>query len=224
MSNTLWPHGPHHTRLLCSILSTRVCSNSCPLSWWCFLTISASLTPPLLFNPSRHQGFSSQLALCIRWPKYWSFRISISPYKEYSRLISFEIDWFDLLALPGTPKSLLQHHSLKVSVLQCSAFLMLQLSHLYMTAGKTITLTMWTFVGKVMSLLFNMLSRFVIAFLPRGKCLWISWMQSLISVILEPKKMKSDTASTFFPSVYHEMMGLDAMILVFLTLSFKPAF
>ena len=122
--------------------------------------------------------FSNDSALLITWPKYWSFSFNISPSKEYSVLISFRIDWFDLLAVQGTLKSLLQHHSSKASILQHSAFFMVQLSHPYMTTGKTIALTIWTFVGKVISLLFNMLSRFVIAFLPRSKCLLISWLQS----------------------------------------------
>ena len=132
--------------------------------------------------------FSDESVLHIRWPKYWSFSFSISPSNEYSGLISFRVDWFDLLALQGALKSLLQHHSSKTSMLQHSAFFIVQLSHLYMTTGKTITLTRRTFVGKVMSLLFNMLSRFAIAFLPRSKCLLISWLQSPSAVILEPKK------------------------------------
>ena len=154
---------------------------------------------------------SSELALSIRWPKYWGFRFSISPSNEYSGLISFRIDWFDLIAVQGTPKGLLQHYSSKASVLRCSV----DLSHLYMTTGKTIALTLWTFVGKMISLLFNILSRFVIAFLPRSKHLLISWLQSPSAVILKHKKMKSVTASTFPPSICHEMMGPDAMILVF---------
>ena len=125
------------------------------------------------------------------------------------------MDWLDLLAVQGTLKSLLQHHSSKASILQCSAFFMVQVSHPYMTTGKTIALTIWTFVGKMMSLLFNMLSRFVIAFLPRSKLLLISWRQSLSTVILKPKKRKSGTVSTFFPSIYHEMMGPDDTIFVF---------
>ena len=123
--------------------------------------------------------------------QYWSFSFSISPSSEYSGLISFRIDWFDLLAVQGTPKSLLQHHSSKVSILQCSAFFTVQLSYPYMTTGKTIALTRWTFVSKVMSLLFNMLSRLVIAFLPRSKCLLISWLKSPSAVILEPQKTVS---------------------------------
>ena len=126
--------------------------------------------------------------LSIRWPKYWSFSFSIRPSNEYSGLISFRIDWFDLLALQGTLKSLLQHHNMKASVLWCSTFFMVQLSYPYMTTGKTIALARWIFVNKVVSLLFNMLSRWVIAVLPRSKCLLISWLQSLSTVILEPKK------------------------------------
>ena len=129
------------------------------------------------------------------------------------------MDWLDLLAVQGTLKSLLQHHSSKTSILRCSAFFTGQLSHPYMTTGKTIALTRWTFVGKVMSLLFNMLSRFVITFLPRSKCLLISWLQSPFAVILEPQKIKSDTVSTVSPSISHEVMGPDAMIFVFWTLS-----
>ena len=140
---------------------------------------------------------------------------SISPSNEYSGLISFRIDWFDLLAVQGTLKSLLQHYGSEASVLQHSAFFMVQLSHLYMTTGKTIALTKCTFAGKVMSLLFNMLSRFVIAFLPRSKGLLISWLQSPSAVILEPKKIKSLTVSTVSPSICHEVMGPDAIIFVF---------
>ena len=132
--------------------------------------------------------FSSELVLHIRWPKYWSFSFSISPSNEHSGLISFRIDWLDLLAVQGTLKSLLQHHSSKASILQCSAFFIVQLSHPYMTPVKAIALTRQTFAGKVMSLLLNMLSRFVIAFLPRSKRLLISWLQSPSAVILEPKK------------------------------------
>ena len=154
----------------------------------------------------------------------WNFSFSISPSNEYSGLIFFTIDWFDRLAIQWTLKSLLQHHSLKASILRHSAFFMVQPSHQYTTTGKTIALTIWTFVGKVKSLLFNMLSRFVIAFLPKSKHLLISWLQSPSAVILEPKKRKSVTASTFSPSICHEVMGLDAKILVFLMVSFKPAF
>ena len=173
---------------------------------------------PLLFLPSIFPSirvFSNESVLCIRWPKYWSFSFSLSLSNEYSGLISFRIDWFDLLAILGTLKSLLQHHSSKASILQHSALFVLQLSHPYMTTGKTIAWTRWTFVGKVTSLFFNALSRFVIAFLPRSKHLLISWLQSPSAVILEPKKIKSVTVSIVSPSICHEVMELDAMILVF---------
>ena len=150
------------------------------------------LCRPLLFPPSIFLSirvFSKESALRIRWPKYWSFRFNISPSNEYSGLISFRMDWLDLLAVQGTLKSHLQHHSSKASVLQYSAFLMVQLSHPSTITGKTIALTGWTFVDKIMSLLFNRLSRLVIAFLPRSKCLLISWLQSRSTVILEPKKI-----------------------------------
>ena len=163
-------------------------SNSCPLSWWCQPTISSSLVP-LSYPPSIFPGirvFSNESVLCIMWSKYWSFSFSISPLNAYSGLISFRMDWLDLLAIQGTLKSFLQHHSSKASILQCLAFFIVQLSHPYMTTGKTIALTIWTFVGKVMSLLLNMLSRLVITFLPRSKRLLISWLQSPSAVILEP--------------------------------------
>ena len=174
----------------------------------------SSPSPPA-FNLSKHQGLSSESVLHIRWPKYWSFNFSISPSNEYSELILFRIYWLDLLAVQGTLKSLLQHHSSKASILQCSSLFVVQLSHPYMTTGKAIALTRWTFVGKVMSLLFNMLSRLVIAFLPRTKHLLISWLQSPSAVILEPPKIKSVTVSIVSPSLCHEVMGPDAMILVF---------
>ena len=135
----------------------------------------------------------------------------MSPSNEYSGLVSFRIDWLDLLAVQGTLKSLLQHHSSKASILQHSAFFIVQLSHPHMTTGKTIALTKWTFVGKVMALLFNMLSRLVIALLPRSRCLLISWLQSPSAVILEPKKIKSIIVSIVSSSIYHEMMGPDDM-------------
>ena len=146
------------------------------------------LSPSLL--PSVFRVSSNESVLCLRWPKYWSFSFSITPSSEYSGLISFRMDWFDLLAVQGTLKSLLQHHSSKASILQCSAFFIVQLSHPYMTTGKTIALTRQTFVGKVMSLFFNMLSRLVITFLPRSKHLLISWLQSPSAVILEPPQNK----------------------------------
>ena len=145
------------------------------------------LCHPLLLLPSIFHSigvFSNESVLRIRWPKYWSFSFSISPSNEYSGLISFRMDWFDILAVQGTLKSLLQHHSSKASSLRCSAFFIVQLSHPYMTTGKTIALTRWTFVGKVMFLLFIMLSRLTIAFLPRSKCLLISWLQSPSAVTL----------------------------------------
>ena len=143
------------------------------------------LLPPI---PPSIRVFSNESALCIRWPKYWSFSFSISPSNEHPGLISFRMDWLDLLAVQGTLKSLLQHHSSKASILQYSAFFIVQLSHPHMTTGKTIALTRRTFVGKVMSLLLNMLSRLVITFLPRSKCLLISWLQSPSAVILDPQK------------------------------------
>ena len=160
----------------------------------------------------------------MRWPKYWSFSFSIIPSKEHAGLISFRMDWLDLLAVQGTLKSLLQHHSSKTSILQRSAFFIVQLSHPYMTTGKTIALTRQTFVGKVMSLLFNMLSSLVITLLPRSKHLLISWLPSSSAVILETQRKKFDTVSTVSPSISHEVMGPDAMILVFWMLSFKPTF
>ena len=173
---------------------------------------------PLLLLPSVFPSirvFSNESVLHIRWPKYWSFRFSISLSNEYSGLISFRMDWLDLLAVQEIFKSLLQHHSSKASICQCSAFFIVQLSHPYMTTGKTIALTRRTFIGKVMSLLLNMLSSLVTTFLPRSKHLLISWLQSPSAVILEPRKIKSDTVYTVSPSVSHEVMGLDAMILVF---------
>ena len=157
--------------------------------------------------------FSSESVLSIRWPKYWSFSFNISPSNQYLGLISFRIDWS--LAVQGTLKCLLQHHSSKTSILQCPAFFIVQLSYPYMTTGKTIALTRQTFVGKVIALLFNMPSRLVIAFLPRNKRLLTSWLQSPSVVILEPPKIKSVTVSIVSPSIYHEVMGPDAMILVF---------
>ena len=173
------------------------------------------LCHPLLLFPSISPSirvFYNESFLHIRWPNYWSFGFSISPSNEYSGLISFGMDWLDLLAVQGTLKSLLQHHSSKASILRRSVFLTVQLSHPYMTTGKTIALTRQTFVGNVMSLLLNMLPRLVITFLPRSKCLLISWLQSSSAMILEPRKIKSATVS---PSICHEVMGPDAMILVY---------
>ena len=162
------------------------------------------LCHPLLLLPSIFPSirvFSKELALCIRWPKYWSFSFSISPSSDYLGLISFRIDWFDLLAVQGTLKSLLQHHSSKASVLWHLAVFMVQLSHPYMTTGKIIVLIIWTFVGKVMFLLFTVLSRFVIVFFPRSKCLLISWLQSPSALVLEPKKIVF-SLFPLFPHLY----------------------
>ena len=179
------------------------------------------LLPPI---PPSIRVFSKESTLSMRWPKYWSFSFSTIPSKEIPGLISFRMDWLDLLTVQGTLKSLLQHHSSKASVLRRSAFFTVQLSHPYVTIGKTIALTRCTFVGKVMSLLLNMLPRLVINFLLRSKGLSISWLQSPSAVILEPPKIKSDTVSTVSPSISHEVMGPDAMIFVFWMLSFKPTF
>ena len=179
------------------------------------------LLPPI---PPSIRIFSNKSVLRIKWLKYWSFNFSISPSNEHSGLISFTMDGLDCLAVQGTLKSLLQHHSSKASIVQRSTFFMVQLSHPYTTTGKTIALNRRTIVGKVMCLLFNILSRLVITFLPRSKRLLISWLQSPSAVILEAKKIKSDTVSTVSPSISHEVMGLDAMNFVFWLLSFKPTF
>ena len=166
------------------------------------------LCRPLLLLPPIAPSirvYSNESTLHMRWPKYWSFSFSISPSNEHPGLIFPRMDWLDLLAVQGTLKSLPQHHTSKASILWCSAFFTVQLSHPYMTTGKTIALTRRTFVGKVMSLLLNILSRLVIIFLPRSKCLLISWLQSASAVILEPPKIKSDTVSTVSPSISHEV-------------------
>ena len=173
------------------------------------------LCHPLLLLPSiflRIKVISKESDLHIRWPKYGSFSFSISPSNEFSGLISFRMDWLDLSVVQGTPKSLLQHHSLKASILWHSAFFIVQLSYVHMTTGKTIALTRHVFVSKVMSLLFNMLSRLVIAFLPRSKHLLISCLQSPSAMILEPQEIKSVTVSIVSPSICHEVIGLDAML------------
>ena len=185
-------------------------SNSLGISCWLLVL------PPSIFPTIRI--FSNESALHITWPKYQSFSFSISPSNEYSGLISFRIDWLDLLAVQGTLKSLLQHHSSKASILQRSAFFIVQLSHPYMTTGKIIALTGWTFVGKITSLLYNMLSRLLIAFLPRNKRLLISWLQSPSAVTIcsdfGAQKNKV-TISIVSPSICHEVMEPDAVILVF---------
>ena len=197
VSDSLWPHEPQHARPPYPSPTPGVYANPRPLSQLCHPTILSCR--PLLLLPSIFPSirvFSSESAFPIRWPKNWSFSFNISSSNEYSGLISFRMDRLDPLAVQGTLKSLLQHHSSKASVLRCLAFFIVQLSHPYMTTGKTIALTRWTFVDKVMSLLFNMLSRFAITFLPRNKHLLISWLQSPSAVILEPPKIKSATVST----------------------------
>ena len=170
MSDSLQPHELQHTRPPCPSPTPEVHSNSCPSSWWCHPAISSSVVPFSSYPQSLPAWvFSNESTLHMRWPKYWSFSFSIILSKEIPGLISFRMDWLDLLAVQGTLKSFLQHHSSKASILQCLAFFTVQLSHPYMTTGKTIALTRWTFVGKVMSLLFNMLSRLVITILPRSK-------------------------------------------------------
>ena len=184
VSDSLWPHGLQHTRLPCPS-STPGITQTRPSSWWCHPNISSSVVPfssCLQFFPSI-RVFPNESVLHIQWPKFWSFSFNISPSNEYSGLISFRIDWLDLLAVQRTLKNLLQHHSSKASILRRSAFFTVQLSHPYMTTEKTIALTRRTFVGKLTSLLLNMLSRLVITFLPRSKRLLISWLQSPSVVI-----------------------------------------
>ena len=204
MSDSLWPQGLQHIRPPCPSPTSGCYSDSCPSN---YLIFCHPLLPPSIFPSIR--VFSSESVLHIRWLKYRSFSFTIS---EYSGLISFRMDWLDLLAVQETLKSLLQHHSSKESILQHSAFFIVQFSHPYMTIGKTTALTRWTFVGKVMSLLFNMLSRLVIALLPRSKCPLISWLQSSSAVILEPPKIKSLTVSVVSPSICHAVLGPDTMI------------
>ena len=222
MSDSLRPHEPQHARPPCPSPTPRVYPNhvhwvgdaiqpSHPLS---------SPSPPAL-NLSQHQGLFQWVSSSHQVAKVLEFQLQYHPSSEHPELISFRLD---LLAVQGTLKSLLQYHSSKASILWRSAFFIVQLSHAYMTTGKTIALTRWTFVDKVISLLFNMLYRLVISFLPESKCLLISWLQSPYAVILEPRKIKSDTVSTVSPSICHEVMGPDAMILVLWMLSFKPTF
>ena len=194
--DSLRPHRLQHARLPCpsptpraySLMSIELVMPSNHLILYCPLLLLPSIFPSITV-------FSNEAILCIRWPKYWSFSCNINPSNEYSGLISFRMDWVDLLAVQGTLKSFLQHHSSKASILRCSAFFIVQLSHPYMTTGKTIALIRWTFVGKVMSLLFNMLPSLIIAFLPRSKHYLISCLQSPSAVILEPPKIKSLTVS-----------------------------
>ena len=188
MSNPLQFQGFQIARPPCLSPTPRLYPNSCPLSQWCHPTISSSVKPFSTHLQSFPAPGSFQMSqFCIRWQKYWSFSFSISPSSEYSGLISYRMAWLDRLAVQGTLKSLLQHHCSKASILWCSAFFRVQLSHPYMTTGKAIAMIRCTLVGKLMSLLFNMLSRFFITFLPRSKCLLISWLLSPSAVILEPK-------------------------------------
>ena len=208
VSVSLQPHESQHARPPLSITNSR----SLPKLMFTSLCCPLRLLPPI---PPSIRVFSNESTLNMRWTKYWRFSLSISPSNDHPGLISFRMDWLDHLAIQGTLKSLLQHHSSKASILWCSAFFTVQLSHPYITARKTIALTRWTFVGKVMSLLLSILSRLVITFLPRSKRLLISWLQSPSAVILEPPKIKSDTVSSVSPSISHEVMGPDAMIFIF---------
>ena len=199
LCRTLPPHELQHARPSCPSPTPGVHPNPCPSSWWCHPASHLILCHPLLLLSPIFPSirvFPNESALCIRWPKYWSSSFNISLSSEHPGLISFRMDWVGLLAVQGTLKSLLQHHSSKASILRCSAFFIVQPSHAYLTTGKIIALTRQTFVDKVMSLLFNMLSRLVITFFPRSKCLLISWLQSPSAVILEPPKIKSATVST----------------------------
>ena len=198
VSYSLRPHELQHARPPCPSPTPGVHWDSRPSSQWCHPAISCSVIPfsscPQSLPAS--ESFPMSQLFRMRWPKYWSFSFSIIPSKEHPGLISFQMDWLDLLAVQGTLKSLLQHHSSKASIPRCSAIFTVQLSHPYMTTGKTMALTRRTFVGKVMSLLLNMLSRLIITFLPRSKHLLISWLESPSAMILEPRKIKSDTVST----------------------------
>ena len=221
MSSSLWLHGLHHARfplsftISRSLLKFMFIESVVPSN---HLTLHCSPLLPAIFPSIR--VFSNESVLRIRWPKYWSFSLSISPCSEHPGLISFRMDWLDLLAVQGTLKSLLQHHSSKASILWHSAFFTVQLSHPYMTTGKTIALTRQTFVGKVMSLLFNMLSRLVIAFLPWSKDLLISWLQSPSAVILEPRKIIVSHSFHCFPIYLPWSDGTRCHDLCFLNVEF----
>ena len=224
MSDSLRPHESQDARPPCPSQTPRVASNSCPSSWWCHPAISSSVVPFSSCPQSFPASGSFPISQLFAWGGQSTGVSASASVLPMNTQDSFRMDWLDLLAVQGTLKSLLQYHSSKASILQCSAFFTVQLSHLFMTTGKTIALTRWTFVGKIISLLFNMLSRLVITFLPRSKHLLISWLQSPSAVILEPPRIKSAIVSTVSPSICHEVMGLDAMILVFWMLSFKPTF
>ena len=223
MSNSLWTHGLQHTWLPCPTPTPGAYSNSCPSSQWSHPTFLSPVVPFSYLQSFPPSGsfpmslfFTSDGQSIGIWASTSVFPMNIQDW--------FSLGWAGLISLLSERlRSLLQHHSSKASIRLHSAFFIVQLSHSYTTTGKTIALAKWTFVGKVMSLLFNMLSRLVIAF-PRNKHLLISWLQSLSAVILEPKKIKSDTVSTVSPSICHEVMGLEAMILVYLMLSFRPNF
>ena len=191
ISDSLRPHGLQHAKLPCPSTTLRAYSNSCLLSWWYHPTISSSFTPSPTLNLSQHQGLFQGVSSLHQMAKVLECQFQHQSFNEYSGLISFRTDWFDLLAVQETLKNFLQNHSSKVSILWHSAFFIVQLSHPYMTTGKTIALTRWTFVRQVMSLLFNMLSSLVKTFLPRSKCLLISWLQSPSAVTLEPPKIVS---------------------------------
>ena len=213
MSDSLRPHEPQHARPLCPLPTPGVYPNSCPSSQLCHPAISSSVVP-FSFPQSFPASGSFQMSqLFTSGHQSTGVQLQYQSFQWTPRLISFRMDWLHLLGVQGTLKSLLQHCSSKASILRRSAFFTVQLSHPYMTTGKTIALTRRTFVGKVMSLLFNMLCRLVITFLQRSKHLLISWLQSPSAVILEPPQVKSDTVSTVSPSISHEVMGPDAMIL-----------
>ena len=210
---------PRTTAHQASLSITNSWTSPKPMSVESVMSSNHLILCPLLLLPSMFPSigvFSNESALCIRWPKYWRFTFSISPSNEYSGLTSFRMDWLDLLAVQGTLKSLLQHHSSKASIPQCSAFFMAQLSHPYVTTGKTIALTRWTFVCKVISLLFNMLSRLVIAFLPRRKCLLFMAAVTICSDFgAQENKVRHCHCFHCFPSICHEGMGPDVMIFIF---------
>ena len=226
VSDSLRSHESQHARLPCPSPTPRVHSDSRPSSWWCHPAISSSVVPFSSCPQSLPASESFPMNQLFAWGGQstgLSALASFLPKKSQGWSPSERTGWISLQS-KRTLKSLLQHHSSKASILRHSAFFIVQLSHPYMTTGKTVALTRWTFIGKVISLLFNMLSRLVITFLPKSKRLWISWLQSPSAVILEPRKIKSDTVSTVSPSISHEVMGLDAMTFVFWMLSFKPTF
>ena len=225
MSYSLWPHGLQHPSFPCPSPTPGAYSNSCPLNWWCHPTISSSVIPFSCLQSFPASGsFQMSQLFTLGDQSIGVSASAIRPSNEYSGLISFRMDWMDLLAVQETPKSPFQHHSSKASILQGSAFFIVQLSHPYTTIGKIIALTRLTFVGKVMSLLFNMLSTLVITFLPRSKRLLVSRLQAPSAMILDPPKIKSLIVSIVSPSICHEVMGPDATNSVFWMLNFKPAF